>query len=425
MLPGASGTVWTNISRPVEIPEWVRAAAKTNEVRIAKLISSDRSVSVDTIASVDWRSLCDFGSGNPQIKIDWTLIEFVQLADLMHKGGLFHTETSGLFDRGFGSAVFIKYTPSESVMIGEMHRLLCWKAVQKDNHNAVRFFYNRFMDYCASDQEAIHSYIGALEDEMPTSRGIVDFLIQHEFAHFCRNHPECLSEKGARQGGSYEIPFDKIDKNFVDHVGRHKLSYEHFVDLFTKPENKDLAEEVYCDAIGALHMLDFQFDNEELLSPEAVRNLLAYVQVVHTVGWITALECALFDDDTESRVGDFRRIVLMQNVRSHFGTNYTFFSLMLTAILDGDDVVEALVETAAAAMSFMDWLDHTFAHFLEQVISWRFELRDLGASSFWQADEIDTVIDHLRRYPNFDRVDYETAKRISAVLPRGWTVTKD
>jgi hypothetical protein len=140
MLPNENLRTWASISRPIEIPEWAVAAAERNLIRISKLVTSDTRTKVDIIASIDWRSLVDFDSGHPAIRIDWTLIEFTLLASFLESGHLGEVSTSGIFDDAFGSAVFNRYNPAENALIGELQRLLCWKSIQKDNYFAALFF---------------------------------------------------------------------------------------------------------------------------------------------------------------------------------------------------------------------------------------------------------------------------------------------
>jgi hypothetical protein len=419
MLPNENLSNWASISRPIEIPEWAVAAVERNRARISELVDSDVRPKIDIIASIDWRSLVDFDSGYPDIRIDWTLIEFTLLASFLESGALREVSTSGIFDDVFGSAVFNKYKPAENVLIGELQRLLCWKSIQKDSYFAARFFYNRFMNYCAHEQGTVESYLNVLRGNSVAGEALIDFLVGHEAAHFCRDNPDRLSTAGMMLRNVSEMPLNRLSKEYVETVGRHKLDFAQLTELISNPANQALIEELQCDAFSTFYMLDIVKGPPTV---KAFRSLLSYAQTTHLVGWITALECALFDDDSESKTESYHQIVKLQPVRSYFLTNHIMFSLGGVMVRTGEAEATEIGRVIEASQRFIDWLDHTLSLLLEKVIDWRFQLRDMGPSSFWLKDEIDTMVDHLRRYPRFNATDYAAAKRLSDTLPRGWQV---
>lgn len=423
MRRGGEEQRWPGISRPVAIPAWAKRRARRNRERLAALVQPETKVRVDVTASIDWRSLCQFDANRLDIKVDWTLVELVGLAGMLAEGGIRDQAVAGTFDDIFLSAEFNKYEAAQTILIGEIQRLLCWRSIQHDNHHAAMFFHRRFMNYCAQNHAAIQSYVGILRGAEASGGGVIDFLIGHEFGHFCIAHPERLSESGERFGKPMTFGPDTERREFVEGISREQVEFEHYQELVGNPAHAALVEELSCDSLG----LGYLLGGCETFDAEALDRFVDYARVVHFTGMMAYLEATLFDDgdgDADD-LGTMDDIALLHSVRAYFLIRNHLLMVTCMTVANAPEALDRLIEVQKRVEDFIAWLDRALGTFIDKVVYWRFDLKDLGPQSFWMSDEQDMVLDHLRRYPNFTAEDYALARRIEAQSPRGWTVTED
>jgi hypothetical protein len=412
-------TRWPGISREVTIPLWARQRARHHRERLAAFAQPGTKLRVDIRALIDWRSLCRFDEHHVDIKIDWTLLEFVGLAGMLASDGLGLVEVAGTFDDVLLSAEFNKYEAAETILIGELQRLLCWRSIQHDNHHAALFFYRRFMDYCAGNQRAIKAYLKTLQRAEKAGNGAFDFLVGHEFGHFCCAHPDRLNEIGKRYAQKLDFSLEKPD--FLEAISHHQVGFDDFLELVRDEHGPELLEELHCDCIGFAYAIM----SGDTLTEDDLGRVVGYARVVHLTGVLAYLEATLFDDGAEDGLGAAKDMALLASVRSYYLIRHLIFFVTCVVFANRPNLLDRLVEVQESVEQFIKWLDRAIGLFVEKVVFWRFDLKDLGPKSFWLSPEQDVVIDHLRRYPNFSKEDYASAQEIAAGMARGWTVVDD
>lgn len=411
-----------SIDRSHGPPDWAVVAVESHRKRIASLVKHDVSVKLSIGATIDWRATSDVLTTNPAIRLDWTLVELVLLAEYLQRGGVDGSDTVGVFDDRFGSAVFNEYSSAETVMVAEICRALCWSALRRDSIHAVRFHYERFMDYCARNQNIVDGYRQILRADSDSGRLVIAFLVGHEFAHFALRHPDRLSEQGLTIVGQDANKIGSFDDASIAEMSGGKIDPADFRRLITANPDGSLATELACDCIGVAYLIGI-----DQLDPKSVnyQDAYYYATTVHVVGWLTTLEKALFEDSGHTGIETFEEAVHLHGFRSYFLLNHLLRSFVFCTMLFVPERVTEIASAGKAANDFVYWLDRALSLFYEKTIFRRFDLKDLPPASFWLNDETEIVLDHLRRYPAFDEEDFAIARRISGRRPRGWTITEE
>jgi hypothetical protein len=410
------------IARYIETPSWAKHRAGENAQRLAGLFRAGFAPSVNMVASIDWRSLCHTGESEAAIKLDWSLVEFIQLADLLSSGALDGAQTVGVFDDILLGAEFKRYKAAETILIGELARLLCWRSIQQDNLPAVAFFYRRFMDYCGSNQSAISAYLAQAQHETFRRPGIIDFLVGHEFSHLSLAKPSWLSVEGLALARYRNFNFAGVNREHFDLVAGD-IPWEIYRSFVGRGLTSPYIEELRCDCLGFWYSMTAAAD--PMAVEEVCQRLEDYGRTIHVAGWIAVLEAALFAEGPEDRGDTFAALADFQSVRSHFLIHRLIQDMGNLVLEAAPAALPRLMAARASVRDFVKWLDRALALHLEKMVMWRFEIEDLRRESFWLSDRKSAMIDHLRRYPEFHAADYTAANAISRAVTRGWSYTED